>query len=287
MNQSFHQPLADLIGNRYSCRSYDGLGLQEEETAFLQGVLASLRPPFGSAVRFGLIDRERVKTENFFSTGTYGLIKGTRFFMAGIVTRGRERVWEDLGHCLETAVLHATDRGLETCWIGGVFDRRRFGGILEISEDELLPAVIAVGHAAGRRTLRDRLVRRSARGDSRRPLAEWAFAAPGRPYDFSAAPALAGIMELVRRAPSASNKQPWRFFLQDGAWHLFLDRDKLYSKMIPHVDLQRIDMGIALCHLELAAAQAGIPGELRVEPPAMEPLPENYEYIVSFFPAAN
>ena len=79
----------------------------------------------------------------------------------------------------------------------------------------------------------------------------------GSPLASAAAGPWATVLESVRLAPSASNKQPWRMIRQDGAFHFFLDRDKAYSAMMPLVDLQRIDMGIAMCHFQLAAAEAG------------------------------
>ena len=67
-----------------------------------------------------------------------------------------------------------------------------------------------------------------------------------------------------------------------GAFHFFLDRDKAYSAMMPLADLQRIDMGIAMCHFQLAAAEAGLEGRWSVVQPQVPDTPGNYEYIVSF-----
>ncbi|MCX6554510.1 MAG: nitroreductase, partial [Candidatus Aminicenantes bacterium] len=89
-------------------------------------------------------------------------------------------------------------------------------------------------------------------------------------------------LECVRLAPSASNRQPWRILQQDGAFHFFLSRDKAYSAMMPHVDLQRIDLGIAMCHFQLSAAELGLAGGWQDEDPRLPATPANYEYIVSF-----
>jgi len=60
---------------------------------------------------------------------------------------------------------------------------------------------------------------------------------------------------MVRIAPSASNKQPWRIVKIEGAWHFFLERTKGYGdgiifKLLKLADIQRLDMGIAMCHFE-------------------------------------
>ena len=72
----------------------------------------------------------------------------------------------------------------------------------------------------------------------------------------------------MRLAPSASNKQPWRIVRRrkGEAWELRLQRTPGYGKgsltfrLLRLADLQRVDMGIAMCHFELAAREAGLPG---------------------------
>ncbi len=230
-----------------------------------------------------ILDNEKVKAEKFFTGGTYGLIKGARYFIAGVIPKREEHAWEDFGFVMEAAVLKATDLGLETCWIGGVFDRKRFGRELGIGASELLPAVVAVGHAADRRTFRDRFVRWSAHGDRRRPFEELFFGqTPAQPADNVQKARFGDILENVRLAPSASNKQPWRVFLEENRFHFFLARDRAYARLMPRVDLQRIDLGIAICHFELSCREAGIAGNWADLRPEISGLPESYEYIVSF-----
>jgi hypothetical protein len=92
---------------------------------------------------------------------------------------------------------------------------------------------------------------------------------------------------MVRWAPSASNKQPWRVIRSDDAWHFYLQRTKGYGKgsMIFNVlrlaDLQRVDMGIAMCHFELAVHEFNLHGRWKIEEPEIRK-PENTEYIVSW-----
>ena len=67
-------------------------------------------------------------------------------------------------------------------------------------------------------------------------------------------------------APSASNKQPWRVVRRGADWHFYLQRTKGYGKGSPLfavlrlADLQRVDLGIALCHFELTARESGLTG---------------------------
>ena len=280
---AYSHPVVDLIRRRHSCRSFAAAAIEPDVLSSLEGFPATVRTPFSGRPRFGLIDNERVRAENLFSAGSYGMIKGARFYLAGLVRKDEPRRWEDVGYVLEAAVLRATDLGLGSCWIGGVFDRRRFGRVLAMRDDEQLPAVVAVGRPAGRRSLRDRLVRWSARGDQRKAASELFFTGGwDSPFPAAAAEPWAQILECVRLAPSASNKQPWRIVRAGGSCHFFLARDRAYSAMMPLADLQRIDLGIAMCHFQLAAAEAGLKGEWRDQDPRMPGTPANCEYIVSF-----
>jgi nitroreductase len=280
---AFSQPVADLVRQRYSCRSFDGRGVPPGNLADLERFFAGLAWPFASRLRFGVIDNEKVRSENLFSAGSYGMIRGARFYLAALVRKDEPRRWEDAGFALEAVVLQATSLGLGSCWIGGVFDRKRFGRVLGIDAGEQLPAVVAVGRPAARPSLRDRLVRWSARGNQRKSPAELFFAGDWRtPLPDEEPSAWGPVLECVRLAPSASNKQPWRVIRANGVFHFFLSRDKAYSAMMPLADLQRIDLGIAICHFQSAAADAGLNGEWADVVPEIPATPANFEYIVSF-----
>ena len=90
-----------------------------------------------------------------------------------------------------------------------------------------------------------------------------------------------------RLAPSASNKQPWRLLRVGDCWHFYLQRTAGYGQgglagLVVHGDLQRVDMGIAMCHFALAAHQLGLAGEWVVQKPGngLEAVP--WEYVVSW-----
>ncbi|MBU4268621.1 MAG: nitroreductase family protein [Acidobacteria bacterium] len=282
-NITFDQPVAELIKKRVSCRSFDGRGLESRMLEALEKFPAGLELPFQSRLRFGIIDREKVKAESIFSTGSYGMIKGVRFYLSALVQKNSPRPWEDIGFALEATVLYATALDLGSCWIGGIFDRKHFGRALGMGADELLPAVVAVGRPDVKRSLRDRLVRWSAKGDLRKGPAGLFFAGDWQaPLLFEGLPQWAPVLECVRLAPSASNKQPWRIIFQDKSFHFYLNRDRAYSALMPKADLQRIDMGIAICHFQLAAAELGLEGEWQSIEPQVDGTPAGYEYVVSF-----
>ena len=88
-----------------------------------------------------------------------------------------------------------------------------------------------------------------ARSRTRRPLETIAPGVGGWP-----AWAVEGV-EAARLAPSALNRQPWRFELEAGAVVLRVDHPR-DTHRIP----KRLDCGIAMLHFELGARAAGAPG---------------------------
>jgi len=282
----YQKPPTELIRARYSCRTYQPRPLAEDARRALAEWASTLqRGPLGSALRFALLAATEQDRAALRGLGTYGFIRGAPGFIVGAVRSG-EKDMEDFGYCMEEIVLLATDLGLGTCWLGGTFTKSAFARKIALGEGEILPAVVAVGYAAGRRVLVDRLVRRSARGDRRFPW-EQLFFEQGfeQPLGQEAAGAYAVPLEMVRLAPSASNRQPWRIVHQASAWHFFLQRTPAYSRgvrLFMGADLQRVDIGIAMSHFALAAAQVGLSGRWRVyEPPIARP-EEGIEYIVSW-----
>jgi len=278
---SFSQPVSALARKRVSCRTFQPGGLEPPVLERLLLALEQVAPPFATPLRPRFIDREKVKADHLFSSGTYGLISGVRHFLTAPLPLDSLRNGEDLGFLLETAVLHLTDWGIGSCWIGGVFDRKRFGGQIGLGERETLPVVIAIGKAADHRSLRERLSRWSAKGDQRKPFSQLFFAESfDRPLgDEQAGPALPAL-ECLRRAPSASNKQPWRLVRQGEQYHLFLCHDPTYRKFFPY--LQRIDMGIAMAHFQLAAQEAGLPGSWREGPAPAIDLPQDTCFVATW-----
>jgi nitroreductase len=188
---------------------------------------------------------------------------------------------EDFGYLMEQAVLFATAAGLGTCWLGGSFTKSSFAGKIAATSGETVPAVISVGNPpagdppAPRRLPADQL------------FFDGGF---GRPLAPELVGSYAGPLEMVRLAPSASNKQPWRIIRAGDAWHFYLERTKGYGKgsfvyrLLGLADLQRVDMGIAMCHFALAARQLGLAGRWAIDDPEIAGPGDGTEYTASWRP---
>ena len=81
------------------------------------------------------------------------------------------------------------------------------------------------------------------------------------------------------QAPSAVNKQPWRVIVTGNGCHFYEKRDRGYSGEKTG-DLQKIDVGIALCHFISGLEERGRKPEMTVENPGIA-VPEGVEYIAT------
>ena len=155
-----------------------------------------------------------------------------------------------------------------------------------------MPAVTAVGYAADLERARRGLLRRVTRGANRLPWESLFFDRMfGVPLTPKCAGRFAEVLELVRLAPSASNKQPWRLVKDDRTWHFYLERTPGYpgsfvTKLLgtrnsAFPDIQRVDMGIAICHFDLALREMGLAGTWVVDELAVPKPASRIEYVAS------
>ncbi|SDZ15934.1 nitroreductase family protein [Tindallia californiensis] len=88
------------------------------------------------------------------------------------------------------------------------------------------------------------------------------------------------VVEALRLAPSATNSQPWFLVEEENNLHAFcVKKGKL--KAMFYEEINRIDMGIGLCHLWLAGLAEGYEVHLFRERAEKEPTLPNYEYTYS------
>jgi len=164
----FSRSIIEIIKERSSRRSYTPQPVEAEKLGALRDFFVALKGPFGGGARFVILDTTGWGEGKINALGTYGTIQGARLFIVGIIRRG-EHDMEDFGCQFEKIILRATDLGLGTCWIGGIFNRSRFADKAGVREDEVLPAISSLGYAAQKRSVADSIVRWSAGSRNRRP----------------------------------------------------------------------------------------------------------------------
>ena len=263
--------LTQLVMQRKSVRSFDGAPLREDDREKLAAYLNGLKTPFDLPMEFRILSAK----EHGLSSP---VVTGTDLYAAGKLRRG-PMAEVAFGYAFEDFILYAMSLGVGTVWIAGTMDRAAFERAMELADGEFLPAVTPLGYPANKRSMRDAAMRRAIRADSRRPF-ETLFFRDGfdRPMTPEDAGAYKDALELVRWAPSAVNKQPWRIVQRGGAFH-FYEKHSLPSDA--RGDVQKLDIGIALAHFDLALRAQGIAGRLETADPEI-PHGADTEYILTW-----
>lgn len=285
---TFAHPIEQLIKQRFSCRSYLNQPVEEQTRLRLADYAASLQTgPFGARIRFALVAARERDKKALKNLGTYGFIKGATGFIIGVI-QDDDMNLEDFGYLMESIILFATDIGLGTCWLGGTFTKSSFSERVSPRPGELIPAVVALGYCAKKPLRFETFIRSTADADRRLPREQLFFDSKfGVPLSRQAAGDYATALEMVRRGPSASNKQPWRVVKKGNLWHFYLQRtpgyrERMLVRLFTVADMQRIDMGIAMCHFELMARDHGLDGHWEMTAPDVEKSDESTEYVVSW-----
>ncbi|ABR48976.1 nitroreductase [Alkaliphilus metalliredigens QYMF] len=281
--QYFNYPITEVIKRRISVRTYEPQPLSVENKRKIMEFIDDTTGPFTPKVRFELIDDLSVAENTGKKIGTYGVIRGAKTYILVAVERGDGDL-EQVGYILEKVILFATSLGLGTCWLGGTFKREGFERLLELKDQEYMPVITPIGYPQNKKSLIDNIVRFAA-GSNKRLKWEQLFYketldTPLLKEEISQQYAIA--LEMVRMAPSASNKQPWRVVKEKDQFHFYLQRNKGYNKTLGF-DIQRIDIGIAMCHFEMTINNHGLTGEWINDGGTKAGMQlEQMEYITSF-----
>jgi hypothetical protein len=232
--------------SRISRRAYDGRPIDDATTAALAAQTESFRPNPDARVELIIAPDMDVFTGII---GSYGKVRGAPAVLVFIGDHEAPNNDEHIGYTGEGIVLEAAALGLQTCWVGGFFDRRLAAQLVRVRRGELIQGVSPVGYAVDTSSASVRVMESLARSRTRLSLETIAPGVAGWPAWARAAAAAA------RLAPSAINRQPWRFRLDGSAVVISLD-----SRVgVPPVP-KRLDCGIAMLHFELGALAEGVGG---------------------------
>lgn len=282
---TFSTSIVEIIQRRYSCRKYEIQLLDNKTKRFLKEFLqGDSTSPLEGETRFELIEMSELNPKVKRQLGTYGFIQGAQNFVVG-ATKKSEHDLENFGYIMEELVLYATDLGLGTCWVGGTLNRSRFAAQINITDDEVVPAITPVGYAAKSQSKVDRVARWAARSKNRHPWQTLFFEVDcDHPLTRERADQYETPLEMIRLAPSASNRQPWRIIKENDThtYHFFIIRKRSwYSRFLSWPDFPRVDLGIAICHFNLTAQELGLKGDWDFLRPSIT-IPPHLEYYISW-----
>jgi len=256
------------IRERRSVRTFDGRELTKEDRKKLSDFVQNIDLPFDVPLEFKFLDQMSCP-----------VIVGTEVYI-GAKVKDLPFFNEAFGYAFEKLVLYAQSLGIGTTWIGGTMDRDAFEKAMNLSDGEIMPCVSPLGYPAKKMSLREIMMRKGIHADERKAFEEIAFFDTfDQPLTADLAKDLYLPLEMVRLGPSAVNKQPWRILVKDHFVHFYLKRAKPFVS--GKIDMQKIDMGIALCHFDLIAKEKGLNIELMLKDPEI-PSSQDMEYIASY-----
>jgi len=255
MNQS--KTWIECIEERISVRTFDNRNLKSDDFDKLNVFITDCLKETNTPIKFKILNCQTDEHTNQ-KFGTYGFISGTNNFIVGIIDKNNTDPVE-FGYTMEKVVLYATCLGFGTCWLGGTFNRNQFENVLSLNENEAIGVLVAIGIRKDKQSLMDRTVRYVAKSNQRKPWSELFFLDNfDTPLTKSKLDQYDKVLEMVRIAPSASNKQPWRIIKTGVAYHFYLARTPNYGLL--GFDIQMNDIGIAMCHFELSSKELGLNG---------------------------
>ena len=229
----------EIVKTRRSVRTFDGNPLSAEHRDNLRAFADTIRNPYGIPVEFCFLDAK----EHGLSSP---VITGESMYVTAKVEK-QPHAEEAFGYSFEKLVLHAWSLGIGTTWIGGTMKRELFERASGLEDRWMMPCVSPLGYPAKKMSVRETMMRTGVRADTRKPASELFFDGDFQHPLREESGAAADALEMVRWAPSAVNRQPWRVVRTGNAYHFYLKHDKGYVGEATG-DLQKVDMGIALSH---------------------------------------
>lgn len=193
-------------------------------------------------------------------------------YFAAIYAKDLPEAQVEAGFQSEYLVLHLTELHLASCYIGGFLNFTYLEKKLKIPSGEKLLVIIPFGQLSNTFMgfLTHSMIETSKfmLGESgRKPLNEliyYNFWGKGADEYLKTNPALLQIFDHTRLAPSGANLQPWRFLITDDSIYAF-SVDTVKGKLVSNEtfwgkDFRNFDLGIALSHFSIAAAELKFAG---------------------------
>ena len=260
--------IRSAIRKRISIRHYESRPVPEE---ILQHVVKSgensVALDDSIRVRFHLIEEGRlVASRMTYLTGARFLFGSSPHFI--IATSEEKPLFMlNMGFRMEQMILFATQQGLGTWWVGGMFTEERIGAFLGLEKGERVIVLTPLGYPDTSfygRMAHDVIELGAMNFGRRKPLSQIAFGTEwGSPLETEDKELLEAL-ECVRLAPSWVNAQPWRFLVAGNEIIAVADAKGRYSSVRDGKHYYRLDVGIAMAHFFLAAREMGWSGNWRV-----------------------
>ena len=264
----------DDIKSRRSVRTFDGKGLSAEIIEDLENYSKTTTNPYNIPIIYTFLDAK----EHGLSSP---VLSGEKCYVTAKVNNV-QNADVAYGYSFENFMMYAVSKGIGTVWIGGTMPRDKFEKASNLEENEIMPCISPLGFPADKMGVKEVLMRKGVKADSRFDFAELFFKDDfNTPLGEDEAKKIGiySALEAVRLAPSTVNKQPWRAVVTESAIHFFEKKDRGYDNGV--YDLQKVDVGIALYHFERECRENGLNVKFVIDNPNIK-MSENTEYIASY-----
>lgn len=260
----------DAIKTRKSVRTFDkdkniDLNLLNEIKEFMN----NQTNPYGLKIDWFLLNKEEYNLSS-------PVITDEKYYIIGKMKK-EVNAEVAFGFEFEQIVLFLKTKDLGTTWMAGTFPRADFEKVIDLKDDEFMPCVTPLGYKASNMSMTETLMRKGINADSRLDFNQLFFKNDfNHNLDNDDLNKYKDIFELVRLAPSAVNKQPWRLVLTNNKVY-FYELKSLPSER-DGFDVQKIDLGIALNHFIHGLNLKNINYEVEFKNPNLD---NNLEYILT------
>lgn len=242
----------DLYNNIYgrkSIRKFDANSLSKQTLEDILRFYSTIEPLYVINDQILIADGDKTVDAMNKMPGGYGKVPAPHYLV--VTSEVKEGYLENIGYKVEQLILWMTSQGIGTCWIGIYVDVDMIKRVVNFGDSMEYVLMVAFGYPQDRdRLLRDKEYQRKELKD----IVE------GEVSDITKK-----LIDAARIAPSAMNSQSWRFAVDGNIIHQYIQQykvAKLFSN--EHIKMMnRIDAGIALAHIKVAAEHFGV--NLRLE----------------------
>jgi len=241
--------LYPLIFKRKSIRAYDMAPLDEKILQKISDFLHTLQPL-----------RDDIKTE--FKIISHNQVRRARkkapYYIAAFSEK-KAHYLPNIGFMLQQMNLLFSANEIGSCWQGIPKATK------EVKENSNLEYIIlmAFGNA------KEPLYRMNVSEYDRKPLSK-----------ITDITGMKELLEAARLAPSSINSQVWFFTGNETMIHVYLSKPGFFRRFIAN-NLLQIDIGIALCHLKIAAEHFDKKATISYSPTAQSCPSIGYTYIAT------
>jgi len=239
----------DAVFKRRSRRQYNAKNLSDEDITHLHEFSKELNTKI-DGVKIEIINQN---PDEVFKgiIGSYGKIKGAPAYAAFIGNTNDNNLQEKIGYIGESFILEATSIGVATCWVGGFFRKDMVTKHVYINENEQVLAVTPLGYSPTDYSFEEKMMSMFATGHKRKNIEELCVGG----YNDNWPEWVKSALELGRLAPSAVNRQPWRFHVENNSIKVSSE-----SANDSYQISKRLDCGIAMIHIEVGVMKHGVRG---------------------------